>query len=166
MLFPWRVPLRFTLALCSRHPALAPRSPATELHQPLQNHGTWCTGEDSNLRSSGERQIYSLLPLTTRPPVRARVRLALKTCARNTAKPSLLDRCRFVFISIRSSSRIDHGPFSWLPTGCLRPCETRRPYRRRANILPLQTLKAVNGKSLVECFGRRSLLCAVPAVKS
>jgi hypothetical protein len=30
----------------------------------------WCTGEDSNLRSSGERQIYSLLPLTTRPPVR------------------------------------------------------------------------------------------------
>jgi hypothetical protein len=29
-----------------------------------------CTGEDSNLRSSGERQIYSLLPLTTRPPVR------------------------------------------------------------------------------------------------
>ena len=30
----------------------------------------WCTGEDSNLRSSKERQIYSLLPLTTRPPVR------------------------------------------------------------------------------------------------
>ena len=30
----------------------------------------WCTGEDSNLRSSIERQIYSLLPLTTRPPVR------------------------------------------------------------------------------------------------
>ena len=29
----------------------------------------WCTGEDSNLRSSLERQIYSLLPLTTRPPV-------------------------------------------------------------------------------------------------
>ena len=29
----------------------------------------WCTGEDSNLRSSNERQIYSLLPLTTRPPV-------------------------------------------------------------------------------------------------
>ena len=29
----------------------------------------WCTGEDSNLRSSKERQIYSLLPLTTRPPV-------------------------------------------------------------------------------------------------
>ena len=29
----------------------------------------WCTGEDSNLRSSWERQIYSLLPLTTRPPV-------------------------------------------------------------------------------------------------
>ena len=31
--------------------------------------GGWCTGEDSNLRSSKERQIYSLLPLTTRPPV-------------------------------------------------------------------------------------------------
>jgi hypothetical protein len=31
---------------------------------------SWCTGEDSNLRSSKERQIYSLLPLTTRPPVR------------------------------------------------------------------------------------------------
>src|SRR5262252_1738954 len=29
----------------------------------------WCTGEDSNLRSSEERQIYSLLPLTTRSPV-------------------------------------------------------------------------------------------------
>ncbi len=34
----------------------------------------WCTGEDSNLRSSGERQIYSLLPLTTRPPVHSRPR--------------------------------------------------------------------------------------------
>src|SRR3954465_3301871 len=31
----------------------------------------WCTGEDSNLRSSKERQIYSLLPLTTRPPVQS-----------------------------------------------------------------------------------------------
>ncbi len=29
----------------------------------------WWTGEDSNLRSSKERQIYSLLPLTARPPV-------------------------------------------------------------------------------------------------
>ena len=34
--------------------------------QPLN---PWCTGEDSNLRSSKERQIYSLLPLTARPPV-------------------------------------------------------------------------------------------------
>ena len=33
----------------------------------------WCTGEDSNLRSSKERQIYSLLPLTARPPVHNRV---------------------------------------------------------------------------------------------
>ena len=30
----------------------------------------WWTGEDSNLRSSKERQVYSLLPLTARPPVR------------------------------------------------------------------------------------------------
>ena len=29
----------------------------------------WCTGEGSNLRRSKDRQIYSLLPLTTRPPV-------------------------------------------------------------------------------------------------
>ena len=29
----------------------------------------WCTGKDSNLRSPIGRQIYSLLPLTTRPPV-------------------------------------------------------------------------------------------------
>src|ERR1017187_8938224 len=31
----------------------------------------WWTGEDSNLRSSKERQVYSLLPLTARPPVLA-----------------------------------------------------------------------------------------------
>src|ERR1035438_5106206 len=35
----------------------------------LQHLNSWCTGEDSNLRSSKERQIYSLLPLTARPPV-------------------------------------------------------------------------------------------------
>ncbi len=39
----------------------------------------WCTGEDSNLRSSKERQIYSLLPLTTRPPVRRAARSGLKS---------------------------------------------------------------------------------------
>ena len=32
----------------------------------------WWTGEDSNLRSSKERQVYSLLPLTARPPVRVK----------------------------------------------------------------------------------------------
>src|SRR5580658_7154737 len=32
----------------------------------------WWTGEDSNLRTSIDGQIYSLLPLTTRPPVRTR----------------------------------------------------------------------------------------------
>jgi hypothetical protein len=51
-------PSRFAIAF----PALAPRF---TLKPKL-----WCTGEDSNLRSSKERQIYSLLPLTTRPPVR------------------------------------------------------------------------------------------------
>src|SRR5439155_25893224 len=35
----------------------------------LRTQLNWCTGEDSNLRSSKERQTYSLLPLTTRPPV-------------------------------------------------------------------------------------------------
>ena len=30
----------------------------------------WCTGKDSNLRTSEEGQIYSLLALTTHPPVR------------------------------------------------------------------------------------------------
>src|SRR5664280_2167613 len=36
----------------------------------------WWTGEDSNLRSSKERQVYSLLPLTARPPVRLYTRNA------------------------------------------------------------------------------------------
>ena len=34
-----------------------------------QTRNYWCTGKDSNLRSPKGRQIYSLLPLTTRPPV-------------------------------------------------------------------------------------------------
>ncbi len=38
----------------------------------------WCTGEDSNLRSSKERQIYSLLPLTARPPVHNPISLNLR----------------------------------------------------------------------------------------
>ena len=29
----------------------------------------WCRGQGSNLRSASARQIYSLLPLTTRPPL-------------------------------------------------------------------------------------------------
>src|SRR6266404_5990473 len=32
----------------------------------------WWTGEDSNLRTSIDGQIYSLLPLTTRPPVQTK----------------------------------------------------------------------------------------------
>src|SRR5213079_2182704 len=42
----------------------------------------WCTGEDSNLRSSKERQIYSLLPLTTRPPVHLTEPAPLPNCSR------------------------------------------------------------------------------------
>jgi hypothetical protein len=38
----------------------------------------WWTGEDSNLRSSKERQVYSLLPLTARPPVH---KSAVGSCA-------------------------------------------------------------------------------------
>src|SRR5205823_14044288 len=34
-----------------------------------QTASTWCTGKDSNLRTSEEGQIYSLLALTTHPPV-------------------------------------------------------------------------------------------------
>src|SRR3954447_14191896 len=49
----------------------------------ISNHSEklWCTGEDSNLRSSGERQVYSLLPLTARPPVHN----SLPTSTGNTA---------------------------------------------------------------------------------
>ena len=39
------------------------------IHRLLVQPKSWCTGEDSNLRSSKERQVYSLLPLTARPPV-------------------------------------------------------------------------------------------------
>jgi hypothetical protein len=61
-----RPPLLTASNLCgpfahSAHPAAA--------HFPFQPLKSWCTGEDSNLRSSKERQIYSLLPLTARPPV-------------------------------------------------------------------------------------------------
>ena len=59
-----------TLHFEARGAALASRfaraSSARSAIHPILN---WCTGEDSNLRSSKERQIYSLLPLTTRPPV-------------------------------------------------------------------------------------------------
>ena len=41
----------------------------TLLNADFAVQNSWCTGEDSNLRSSKERQIYSLLPLTARPPV-------------------------------------------------------------------------------------------------
>ena len=41
----------------------------TRSRRAFQYLKSWCTGEDSNLRSSKERQIYSLLPLTARPPV-------------------------------------------------------------------------------------------------
>src|ERR1035437_9060623 len=46
--------------------ALALTRPRLFVHSTLKS---WCTGEGSNLRRSKDRQIYSLLPLTTRPPV-------------------------------------------------------------------------------------------------
>src|SRR6185437_6033225 len=52
----------------SSEPVRVPGS-ASRIAKPLTTQKTWCTGEDSNLRSSKERQIYSLLPLTARPPV-------------------------------------------------------------------------------------------------
>ena len=46
------------------------RDPGAKFILPIPGASNlWCTGEDSNLRSSKERQIYSLLPLTARPPV-------------------------------------------------------------------------------------------------
>ena len=46
------------------------RDPGAKFILPIPGTSNlWCTGEDSNLRSSKERQIYSLLPLTARPPV-------------------------------------------------------------------------------------------------
>src|SRR5258707_14180601 len=36
---------------------------------PAPASSLWCTGKDSNLRTSEEGQIYSLLALTTHPPV-------------------------------------------------------------------------------------------------
>src|SRR5690348_9794993 len=78
----------------------------------------WCTGEDSNLRSSGERQIYSLLPLTTRPPVHLR----LSARSRAFLPPTNLLRCRASSLLFRASR--------WINT---------RDFRRRANILPHQT---------------------------
>ena len=63
------------------------------------NASIWCTGEDSNLRSSEERQIYSLLPLTTRSPVRRtepdRGRLKpLRGALKNSARFALALRSR------------------------------------------------------------------------
>src|SRR4051812_36921530 len=66
-------------------PAIIGQSPK---HPPLN----WWTGEDSNLRSSKERQIYSLLPLTTRPPVLTETELGPPTssCLMETAGGSVL----------------------------------------------------------------------------
>src|SRR5580698_5961199 len=51
----------------SRRPELAASRKTSTTHNQTRNY--WCTGKDSNLRSPKGRQIYSLLPLTTRPPV-------------------------------------------------------------------------------------------------
>ena len=47
--------------------AIAPNATASRIIYYI--HSNWWTGEDSNLRRSKDRQIYSLLPLTARPPV-------------------------------------------------------------------------------------------------
>src|SRR6185437_2131099 len=60
----------------------------------------WCTGEDSNLRSSKERQIYSLLALTTRPPVhfyRKLPPLPLSNSSHRLALPPILPHSGLVF---------------------------------------------------------------------
>jgi hypothetical protein len=51
----------------------------------------WCTGEDSNLRNSNEWQIYSLLPLTARPPVPKHTPSA-ETCRRGSSYSTRLRR--------------------------------------------------------------------------
>src|ERR1700678_2173398 len=68
----------------------------------------WCTGEDSNLRSSKERQIYSLLPLTARPPVPRHP--ADKFCRRELRPtlPALSSPTRLS--SKRNLQRIDSRP--------------------------------------------------------
>jgi hypothetical protein len=71
-------PARATSMASAIHLRPADRGPVSTCTGPAssnvlpQRYNPWCTGEDSNLRSSKERQIYSLLPLTTRPPVHNR----------------------------------------------------------------------------------------------
>ena len=94
-------------------PAATPRTYALK---------TWCTGEGSNLRRSKDRQIYSLLPLTTRPPVH-KYPAPLKTPdsahqSPSGANPAFCNACT----SVGSPRRT--GP-------ALRN-------RRRQNLLPLQ----------------------------
>jgi hypothetical protein len=48
---------------------LHPGKPQAHILLKRKTATCWCTGKDSNLRSPKGRQIYSLLPLTTRPPV-------------------------------------------------------------------------------------------------
>ena len=50
----------------SRRPNRVSLPPSSFLPHPI----AWWWGQDSNLRSASARQIYSLLPLTTRPPHR------------------------------------------------------------------------------------------------
>src|ERR1700730_10571161 len=56
--------------IAQRHP----RQPSQDdergqRHVETIHSSLWCTGKDSNLRTSEEGQIYSLLALTTHPPV-------------------------------------------------------------------------------------------------
>ena len=49
----------------------------------------WWTGQDSNLRSPSERQIYSLVVLTTHPPVPVQLRFILFLPTSTKAKSSI-----------------------------------------------------------------------------
>src|SRR5207237_9962369 len=90
------------------------------------NSDHWCTGEDSNLRSSGERQIYSLLPLTTRPPVQKR---------RTQVQPS--------FLSGRAARSRPQGSTLLWPG-------QRRKSELRASILPHE-IHCTSEEFLMEC---------------
>ena len=80
--------------------------------KPTHNR-SWWTGEDSNLRSSKERQVYSLLPLTARPPVRTpQNKLNRRKLARTRAAAFFLLTFEVASLGVRTlkSCAADHEP--------------------------------------------------------